>query len=518
MDVNGQEHEGTPFAEKGRLRRLGPSPLALCLRALCLLDAHHASGCTVQAALQTVFGPSRQGHDAAPDGVMDSGKLRAACHVAPAGPNARDRALAAELTYGALRHERRLGFVLGKCVSKPQGLPLPLRRLLQAGTYALVFLERVPPHAVVHTAVNLASSLYGSRLGGLVNAALRAVQRLGDGPRQRAFYEGPEPLDFFAEKELSPRAGPEAEDPFALAARYYGLPSALAACLVEEARGLPERVEALFRRSSERPWNGWRINASRPGAARLRRELLDSAASGAMHGEQFPAGLNGAVMAVSDWGLALPPGCLAHSADGRTLGELEADGLLSAQAAGSQQVLAALFDAVTPRTAGFNTTDTAALSSGSLLLTMALMFIGGSPGSTAGGIKTTTIAVILLHTIAGVRREQSANIFGRSIGDEELKKATSVLFTNLFLVLGGVLVICGAQSLPLTDVLFEAFSAMGTVGMSTGVTRSLSGFSRAVIIFLMYCGRVGSISFAVALLEKKALPPVTLPRERITIG
>ena len=74
------------------------------------------------------------------------------------------------------------------------------------------------------------------------------------------------------------------------------------------------------------------------------------------------------------------------------------------------------------------------------------------------------------------------------------------------------------QTLPLTDVLFEAFSAIGTVGMSTGVTRSLSQFSRAVIIFLMYCGRVGSISFAVALLEKKALPPVTLPQERITIG
>lgn len=183
-----------------------------------------------------------------------------------------------------------------------------------------------------------------------------------------------------------------------------------------------------------------------------------------------------------------------------------------------EQILAALFDTVTPRTAGFNTTDTAALSSGSMLLTMVLMFIGGSPGSTAGGIKTTTVAVILLHTIAGVRREQSTNVFGRSIGDEELKKATSVLFTNLFLVLGGTLVICGVQSLPLTEVLFEVFSAIGTVGMSTGVTRSLSAISRGVIIFLMYCGRVGSISFAVALLEKKALPPVTLPRERITIG
>ena len=183
-----------------------------------------------------------------------------------------------------------------------------------------------------------------------------------------------------------------------------------------------------------------------------------------------------------------------------------------------EQILCALFDAVTPRTAGFNTTDTAALSSGSLLLTMVLMFIGGSPGSTAGGIKTTTVAVILLHTIAGVRREQSANVFGRSIGDDALKKATSVLFTNLLLVLGGTLAICGLQSLPLTEVLFEAFSAIGTVGMSTGVTRSLSAASRLIIVFLMYCGRVGSISFAVALLEKKALPPVTLPRERITIG
>ena len=104
-----------------------------------------------------------------------------------------------------------------------------------------------------------------------------------------------------------------------------------------------------------------------------------------------------------------------------------------------RQVLEALFDAVTPRTAGFNTTDTAALSSGSLLLTMVLMFIGGSPGSTAGGVKTTTVAVILLHTVAGIRREQSANAFGRSIGDDALKKATSVLFTNLFLALCGAL-------------------------------------------------------------------------------
>jgi len=196
---------------------------------------------------------------------------------------------------------------------------------------------------------------------------------------------------------------------------------------------------------------------------------------------------------------------------------LERDNLGADMSAG-EQMLAALFAAVTPRTAGFNTTDTAALSSGSFLLTIILMFIGGSPGSTAGGIKTTTIAVIFLHTISGVRRLPGTNVFGRSIGDEELKKATSVLFTNLFLALGGTLLICTAQPLPLLEVLFEAFSAIGTVGMSTGVTRSLAPVSRLIIAFLMYCGRVGSVSFAIALMEKKARPPVTLPRESITIG
>ena len=183
-----------------------------------------------------------------------------------------------------------------------------------------------------------------------------------------------------------------------------------------------------------------------------------------------------------------------------------------------EQILSALFDAVTPRTAGFNSTDTAALSPGSLLLTIIFMFIGGSPGSTAGGVKTTTVFVVLLHALSGARRERSANAFGRSIGDGALKKATSVLYTNLLLALAGALVISAVQPLPLTDVLFETFSAIGTAGMTTGITRDLLPLSQAVIIFLMYCGRVGSISFAVALLEKRALPPVTLPQEEITIG
>lgn len=196
---------------------------------------------------------------------------------------------------------------------------------------------------------------------------------------------------------------------------------------------------------------------------------------------------------------------------------LERDNLGAGKGLG-QQLLEAVFDAVTPRTAGFNTTDTAALSAGSTLLTIILMVVGGGPGSTAGGVKVTTVAVLFVHTVAGIRREQSANAFGRSIGDSALKQATSVLFTNVTLALAGTIVISLAQALPFAELLFETFSAIGTAGMSTGVTRSLLPFSQAVVIFLMYCGRVGSISFAVALLEKKALPPVTLPQEDLVIG
>lgn len=324
-----QGSEGMRFGETGRLRRLGKTPLALSVRALCLLDARHAAGCTVQAALQTVFSA------AVPEGAGKGGSGD------DSGPDARDRALASELTYGALRYERRLGCVLGRCVRKPHDLPLPLRRILQAGTYALLFLERVPHHAVLHTAVQLAGKLYGPRLGGLVNAALRAVQRLGDAPRGRAFYDAPEAGDFFAEKSRDGTAGQGSEEsPFAAAARFYGLPSALAAWLAEEAEGRPERVEALFRRSARRPWNGWRINASRAGAETLRALLCDAMPADRPRGDGA-GDVPGNPCPVGDWGVALPPGQQAE-AGGRSLRQLEADGLLSAQAAGSQMALAAL--------------------------------------------------------------------------------------------------------------------------------------------------------------------------------
>lgn len=196
---------------------------------------------------------------------------------------------------------------------------------------------------------------------------------------------------------------------------------------------------------------------------------------------------------------------------------MERDGVFAGMGAG-EQAMAALFQSCTARTAGFNTVDTAALSDGGKLLTMLLMFIGGSPGSTAGGVKTTTLMVLLVYAVSSIRHEQDAHIFGRSLTAEILRKAVTVFMLHILLASTGVLLLLAIQPLPLTDALFEVFSALGTVGMTTGVTRSLEPASCCVVMFLMYCGRVGSASFAVALLEKKARPPVRFPEERITVG
>jgi len=184
-----------------------------------------------------------------------------------------------------------------------------------------------------------------------------------------------------------------------------------------------------------------------------------------------------------------------------------------------QQLLNSLFDSITPRTAGFNSVDTASLSNAGKFFTMLLMFIGGSPGSTAGGIKTTTVAVLFAYVIASLRGLRGPHAYSRSFTNGSLHKAVTVAFFNVTLVLTGIVIISIDEPLiSLTDICFEAFSAIGTVGLTTGITRSLDLASRLVIIALMYLGRVGSTSFATALLERRALPPVTYPDEDIIIG
>ena len=183
-----------------------------------------------------------------------------------------------------------------------------------------------------------------------------------------------------------------------------------------------------------------------------------------------------------------------------------------------ETVLTSLFASVTARTAGFNTLDVAGMSTSSKLLTMALMFIGGSPGSTAGGIKTTTFAVMLVFVWANLRNSYGNNIFKRRLEEEEIRKASIVVTINLLLAVVAAIAICAFQSFAMEDVMLEVFSAIGTVGMSTGLTRELNTWSRIVIILLMYCGRIGSMTFALSFTERKKVAPVQLPAEKIIIG
>lgn len=184
----------------------------------------------------------------------------------------------------------------------------------------------------------------------------------------------------------------------------------------------------------------------------------------------------------------------------------------------SETILTCLFDSVTPRTAGFNTTDIAALTDSSKLLSTILMFIGGSPGSTAGGIKTTTFLVFLLYVRANIKRTRGVTIFKRQIDESAIKKASAIACTNLTLALSATLLICGIQGIDLADVLLETFSAISTVGMSTGITRELLPISQIAVIILMYCGRVGSLSMALSFTEKKKISPIEFPEEKILIG
>lgn len=182
------------------------------------------------------------------------------------------------------------------------------------------------------------------------------------------------------------------------------------------------------------------------------------------------------------------------------------------------KICSSFFSAVTPRTAGFNTTDTGALSEGGKLLTIILMFVGGGSGSTAGGVKMVTVFVLLLYLRSTLLRTTGTNIFGRRIETNTITKAAALLSTYLFFILAATLTICSIQDFPIGDTLFEVVSAICTVGMSTGLTGSLNGVSQTIIAFLMYIGRLGSLSFALSFTDHKKLTHIMQPVERINIG
>ena len=189
----------------------------------------------------------------------------------------------------------------------------------------------------------------------------------------------------------------------------------------------------------------------------------------------------------------------------------------SALPAGNR-LLVSFFQSITPRTAGFNTVNLSAMSSASQGVIILLMLIGGSPGSTAGGMKTTTLAVLLANAAATFRQRESAQFFGRRVDCSAVKTAATILTMYLTLFFGGAVFISAYESLPFSACLYETASAVGTVGLTLGITPQLHIPSQMVLIALMYLGRVGGLTLIYAALSGKKASIAKLPLEKITIG
>lgn len=185
---------------------------------------------------------------------------------------------------------------------------------------------------------------------------------------------------------------------------------------------------------------------------------------------------------------------------------------------GKERFWCAAFQAVTPRTAGFNTTDLTVLSDTGIAVMILLMLTGGSPGSTAGGMKTTTLAVMFGSAAAVFSRRDDAHFFGRRIPSDVIRSAAAVLLMYVVLFLAGGLVISRMEGLPLITCLFETASAIGTVGLSLGITPELGIISRGILISLMFFGRVGGLTLIFATISGTRCHKPKLPQEIITVG
>ena len=184
----------------------------------------------------------------------------------------------------------------------------------------------------------------------------------------------------------------------------------------------------------------------------------------------------------------------------------------------AEKIQAALFQSVTPRTAGYNTVDLTQLSGPTRMVITLLMLVGGAPGSTAGGFKVTTLAVFVLAARAVFRRREDLQSFGRRLPVDTLQSAAAIVMAYVGLFLLGGLVISCVEGVALDAALFETASAIGTVGLTLGLTPELGGISRLILIFLMYFGRVGGLTLIYAVLPDSSSIPAQLPQERITVG
>ena len=183
-----------------------------------------------------------------------------------------------------------------------------------------------------------------------------------------------------------------------------------------------------------------------------------------------------------------------------------------------ERVFGSLFQSVTTRTAGFNTMDLSTIGEGGSMMMVILMIIGGSPGSTAGGIKTTTFAVLFMAAVTVFSRRNDVQCFKRRISDETVRSAGAILFMYLVLFFTSGIVISRIEGLPLLTCLFETSSAIGTVGLTLGITTGLSMVSKVILMFLMFFGRVGGLTLIYAALPSADTNNSRLPLEKISVG
>ena len=183
-----------------------------------------------------------------------------------------------------------------------------------------------------------------------------------------------------------------------------------------------------------------------------------------------------------------------------------------------KRIWVSLFQSVTPRTAGFNSADLKSISEVGQMLIIILMIIGGSPGSTAGGMKTTTLAVLVSSALSVFQKKEHTHFFGRRIPDDTIKNASTIFSIYITLFLAGGMIISSVERIPLIAALFETASAIGTVGLSLGITPELGALSHFILICLMFLGRVGGLTLVFAALSERKPSSSKYPQEKITVG
>ncbi len=182
------------------------------------------------------------------------------------------------------------------------------------------------------------------------------------------------------------------------------------------------------------------------------------------------------------------------------------------------RIWSSIFQAITPRTAGFNSVDINTMSNTGIMAMIILMLIGGAPGSTAGGMKVTTLSVILCSSFSVFKKQNQTVMFGRRLPDDSVRNAIAIFLMYIVLSLFCAMIISYIEEIPILTALYETASAIGTVGLTLGITPTLGTASHIILIILMYIGRVGGLTLIYATVSDKVDNGSRYPQERITVG